>query len=59
MKNYRKKAKQQQIDNILNIYAAIGAAAKEQPAPPDEQKRLSQAPECTRTNENQTGDIIT
>ena len=37
---------------ILNIYAAIGAAA-------EEQKRLSHAPECTRTNENQTGDIIT
>lgn len=62
MKNYRKKPKQQAIDNLLKVYAAIGAAARadqEEPAPTDKQKRLSHAPECTRTNENQTGDIIT
>ena len=30
---YKKKPKQEQIERLLNIYAAIGAAAKEQPAP--------------------------
>ena len=29
---YKKKPKQKQIDNLLSIYAAIGAAAKEAPA---------------------------
>lgn len=32
-KVYKEKPKQKQIDNILRIYAAIGAAAKESPAP--------------------------
>ena len=36
----RKKQKQQQIENLLNIYAAIGKAAKEQAAaPPPNQKK--------------------
>ena len=29
-KAYRKKQKQQQIETLLNIYAAIGTAAREQ-----------------------------
>ena len=38
-KAYKKKPKQQQIETLLNIYAAIGTAAREQeqkaaPKPP-------------------------
>ena len=33
-KPYKKKPKQQQIETLLNIYAAIGKAAKEQAAAP-------------------------